>query len=157
MFCCLIPTGSSQTLRKKCFGGFCISLPEEEKKADAGLCAVIPCMFYTPYSFTPQTMVWFKCESSKPKCGESDIILHPNDRKIPDGFKGRVLLFERDVTQRNCTIIINDLTEADSGSYQLRLNGWNYYGNPDGFTFPARATLSVEGMTAACAAHHNTH
>lgn len=143
-------TGSSETLRERCMYGFCVSLPEEDIKAEAGLCVTIPCSFYTPHSFTPQNMVWFKCDSSKSKCGESDIIFHNNERKVQDGFKKRVSLFQPDVRLKNCSIIINDLTESDSGSYQLRLNGLNYYQKQDGFTFPVKATVSVEGRTLMC-------
>lgn len=149
-------TGSSVTLRKRCISGFCVSLPEEDIKAEAGLCVTIPCSFNTPFSFTPQNMVWFKCDPFKSKCSESDIILHNNQRKIQDAFKNRVTLFQPDVRLKNCSIIVNDLTESDSGYYQLRLNGLNYYQKQDGFTFPAKATVSVEGRTLMCADKKNS-
>lgn len=155
-FKCLMLTGSSETLRERCMYGFCVSFPEEDIKAEAGLCVTIPCSFYTPQSFTPQNMVWFKCDSSKSKCGESDIIFHNNERKVQDGFKQRVSLFQPDVRLKNCSIIINDLTESDSGSYQLRLNGLNYYQKQDGFTFPVKATVSVEGRTLMCTDEKNS-
>lgn len=153
---CLILTGPLLTMTESCRRGFCASLPEEEIKADAGLCFVLPCSFNTPYSFTPLNMIWFKCGPSKPKCGESDIIFHPNQRNVQVGFKGRVSLLEPDVSQRDCSIMVNDLTESDSGFYQLRLNGVNYFGNQDAFTFLVKATVSVEGMTVMCAADQNS-
>eukprot|EP00066_Takifugu_rubripes_P029822 XP_011619088.1 PREDICTED: sialic acid-binding Ig-like lectin 11 isoform X2 [Takifugu rubripes] len=139
--------GSSVMLRKRCMLGFCVSFPEEEIKAEAGLCVVIPCSFSTSSSFTPQNMVWFKCDASKSKCAESDIIFHPNRRKVQDGFRERVSLLEPDLSLENCSIIVNDLTESDSGSYQLRLNGLNYYGNQEGFTFPVRAFVSAKALS----------
>lgn len=155
---CLILTGQLLTLTERCRKGFCISFPEEEIKADAGLCFVLPCSFTTPSGFRPLNMVWFKCESFKSKCGESDIILHSNIRNVKDGFKGRVSLLEPNIYLRNCSIMVNDLTESDSGSYQLRLNGQNYWGETEGFTFLAKATVSVEGRTVMCAAHRpNAH
>lgn len=138
-------------LRKRCLYGFCVFFPEEEIQAEAGLCVVIPCSFSTPYSFKPQNMVWFKCDASKLKCTESDIIFHLNRRKVQDGFKERVSLLEPDLLHENCSIIVNDLTESDSGSYQLRLNGLNN-GNQDGFTFPVRAFVSAKGRSLMSAA-----
>ncbi|XP_070767893.1 sialic acid-binding Ig-like lectin 14 [Enoplosus armatus] len=61
------------------------------------------------------------------------------------GFKGRVSLLEPDVRRMNCSIIVSDLTESDSGSYQLRVDGV-WYGKPDGFTFSPRATVSVSDL-----------
>ena len=124
-----------------CQYGFCITLNDAEITAEAGLCVVIPCSFSTGSGFTLQHMVWHKCEPSKQRCGDSDIIFHSkNNRKVQSGFKGRVSLLEPDVSQKNCSIIINDLTESDSGSYQLRVNGQS-----DGFSFPLRANVSVKG------------
>lgn len=143
------------TLRRICIYGFCISLPEKEIKVEAGLCVVIPCAFSTPHSFQPQNMVWFKCDTSKSKCTESDIIFHLIRRKIQDRFKQRVSLLEPELGLRNCSIIVNDLTESDSGFYQLRLNGVNYYGNQEGFTFPTKAFVSVEGRTLTSAAEQH--
>uniref|UniRef100_A0A3Q4BHN7 Ig-like domain-containing protein n=1 Tax=Mola mola TaxID=94237 RepID=A0A3Q4BHN7_MOLML len=131
--------------KTRCSGKFCITV-YREITAEAGLCVVIPCSFKTSYDFTPQNMVWLQCEPSERKCTESDIIFHPDEGKVQSGFKGRVSLLEPDVSQRNCSIIINDLTESDSGSYQLRLIGRSYYGKQDGFSFPLRATVSVKGM-----------
>lgn len=147
-------TGSLLTITQSCRKGFCVSFPEEEIKADAGLCFVLPCSFNVPYGFIPLNLTWFKCESTKSKCGETDIIFHSNKRNIQDGFKGRVSLLEPNVRLRNCSIMVNDLTESDSGSYQLRLNG-KYYGRPDAFKFLVKATVSVEGMTVMCAADQN--
>lgn len=153
---CLTLTGPLLTMTGSCRNGFCVSFPEEEIKADAGLCFVLPCSFYTPYSFRPLNMVWYKCESSKSKCGVFDIIFHPNKRNVQDGFKGRVLSLEPDVRLRNCSIMLNDLTESDSGSYQLRLSGVNVNGLPDAFTFLVKATVSVEGMAVMCEADQNS-
>uniref|UniRef100_A0A674NA83 Sialic acid-binding Ig-like lectin 14 n=1 Tax=Takifugu rubripes TaxID=31033 RepID=A0A674NA83_TAKRU len=119
---CLNLTGSSVMLEKRCMSGFCVSFPEEEIEAEAGLCVVIPCSFSKPSSFKPQNIVWFKCDASKSECAESDIIFHLNRRKVQDGFKERVSLLEPDLSLENCSIIVNDLTESDSGSYQLKLN-----------------------------------
>ncbi|XP_035528153.1 immunoglobulin superfamily member 10-like [Morone saxatilis] len=77
----------------------------------------------------------------------ADIIFYTNkNRKVQSGFKGRVSLLEPVVSLNNCSIIINDITESDSGSYQLRVNGL-FYGSTDGFTFSPRATVSVKDLT----------
>ncbi|XP_049902709.1 sialic acid-binding Ig-like lectin 5 isoform X1 [Epinephelus moara] len=134
--------------RQFCDRGYCITLIEGEITAEAGLCVVVPCLFTTEYGFIPQHIVWYKCEPSKQRCGDSDIIFHTNknNKKVQSGFKGRVSLLEPDVTQGNCSIIVNDLTESDSGSYQLRVNGF-LYGREVGYTFYTRARVSVKGLT----------
>ncbi|TDH11461.1 hypothetical protein EPR50_G00061110 [Perca flavescens] len=132
-------TGASVWGTPFCDNRFCITLSEGEIRAEAGLCVVIPCSFTTSYYFTPQNIVWYKCEPSKQKCSK-------NNNKTQSGFKGPVSLLEPDVSRRNCSIIVNDLTESDSGSYQLRVNGY-LNGRKDGFTFSPRTTVSVKGLT----------
>uniref|UniRef100_A0A672FIA2 Ig-like domain-containing protein n=1 Tax=Salarias fasciatus TaxID=181472 RepID=A0A672FIA2_SALFA len=84
------------------------------------LCVVIPCSFTA--GFTARHAVWYQCQETKDRCGDVDIIFHTNNnnRKGQPGFRGRVSLLEPDVTQRNCSIVINDLKESDSGAYQFR-------------------------------------
>ncbi|XP_054902994.1 sialic acid-binding Ig-like lectin 5 isoform X1 [Poeciliopsis prolifica] len=129
-----------------CNNGYCISLNEGVITAEAGLCVVIPCSFTTVDGFTPKSIVWFKCESWKRRCGDSDIVFHINRDKVPSEFLGRILLLDPDVSQRNCSIMINDLTTSDSGSYQLRVNGL-YHGSSDGVTFLSKTSLSVKDLS----------
>ncbi|XP_074540299.1 hemicentin-1-like [Halichoeres trimaculatus] len=136
-------TGASLEVRRFCKDEFCVSLSDGEIRAEAGLCVVIPCSFTTSESFTPRSIAWFKCEPSKPKCGSADVIFSRNSRKVQAGFRGRVTLLEPDINQNNCSIIINDLTASDSGSYQLRVIS----DRSDGFQYPLRANLSVKDLT----------
>ncbi len=95
---------------------FLVTAPEALNiNAEAGLCVVIPCH---NSSDQWQSAVWYKCEQ---KCDHSVIIIDLNNTNpnAQSGFRGRVSLLEPDVSQRNCSIIINDLTESDSGSYHL--------------------------------------
>ncbi|XP_043972325.1 sialic acid-binding Ig-like lectin 5 [Gambusia affinis] len=131
--------------RPSCYNGYCITLNEGEISAEAGLCVVIPCSFTTADGFTPKSIVWFKCDSWKGRCGDPDKVFHINRNKVPPEFLGRVLQLDPDVSQGNCSIMINDLTTSDSGSYQLRVNGL-YYGRSDGFTFSSRTILSVKDL-----------
>ncbi|KAK2810012.1 hypothetical protein Q5P01_000463 [Channa striata] len=133
--------------RQYCDKNFCIRLTEGEITAEAGLCVVIPCSFTTAPDFKPKHIVWFKCESSKPRCTDSDFIFHTNHKhKVQSAFKEQVSLLEPDTSQNNCSIIINDVKESDSGSYQLRVNGLKS-GKQDGFTFSPRATVSIKGLS----------
>ncbi|XP_065327793.1 sialic acid-binding Ig-like lectin 10 [Pelmatolapia mariae] len=134
--------------RQHCVGRYCVTLSEQELTAEAGLCVVIPCSFTTADEFTPKHTVWYKCEASQHSCSEADIIFHSNkntDKKVQAAFEGRVSRLEPDVRQKNCSIIINDLKESDSGSYQLRVTGV-LNGKEDGFTFIPRVTVSVKGL-----------
>ncbi|XP_037310657.2 myelin-associated glycoprotein-like [Pungitius pungitius] len=132
-----------------CFREYCITVSQGEIAAEAGLCVVIPCSFTTAYGFTPKHLLWYKCEPSNQKCGDSNMIFHSNkgNKKVQAGFMGRVSLLEPDVRLKNCSIIINDLTESDSGLYQLRVNGLLKNRKEDGLTFNQKVTISVKGLT----------
>uniref|UniRef100_H2MK79 Ig-like domain-containing protein n=1 Tax=Oryzias latipes TaxID=8090 RepID=H2MK79_ORYLA len=136
-------TGSSVVGQPDCVNGFCISVSDEKISADSGLCVVIPCSFQTPYNFNLQHLVWFKCESDQ-RCGDSDMIFHTNkntNKPLKSGFLGRVSLLDPDLNQ-NCSIIISDLRESDSGFYQLRVNG-KINERSDGFTFLKKTHVDV--------------
>ncbi|XP_029359316.1 hemicentin-1-like isoform X1 [Echeneis naucrates] len=141
-------TGTTLALREHCpLSDFCISLPEGEITAEAGLCVVIPCSFTTNYWFKSRDLVWYKCDPAKDKCDDSDIIFSTERyTNIQSEFRGRVSLLEPDVRQKTCSFIINDLKESDSGSYQFRVNG-ELNRRKDGFTYPSRATVSVKGLS----------
>ncbi|XP_077950839.1 uncharacterized protein LOC144389520 isoform X5 [Gasterosteus aculeatus] len=131
-----------------CPGEYCITVREGEIAAQAGLCVVIQCSFTTVSSFTHKHLLWYKCEPLGKRCRDSDVIFHSNkkSKKVQAGFMGRVSLLEPDVGLKNCSIIINDLTESDSGSYQLRVEGVNN-GIADGLTFSQKVKISVKGLT----------
>ncbi|XP_035764005.1 sialic acid-binding Ig-like lectin 14 [Neolamprologus brichardi] len=144
----IVDTGASAWGQQHCVGRYCVTLSERELTAEAGLCVVIPCSFTTADEFTPKHTVWYKCEASQHSCSDDEIIFHSNkntDKKVQSGFEGRVSCLEPDVSQNNCSIIINDLKESDSGSYQLRVTG-ELNGKEDGFTFIPRVTVSVKGL-----------
>uniref|UniRef100_A0A3P9MH25 Ig-like domain-containing protein n=1 Tax=Oryzias latipes TaxID=8090 RepID=A0A3P9MH25_ORYLA len=106
-----------------CVNGFCISVSDEKITAKSGLCVVIPCSFQTPYNFNLQHLVWFKCESDQ-RCGDSDMIFHTNkntNKPLRSGFLGRVSLLDPEVKNKNCSILISDLRESDSGFYHIFL------------------------------------
>uniref|UniRef100_A0A3P9BNM6 B-cell receptor CD22 first Ig-like domain-containing protein n=1 Tax=Maylandia zebra TaxID=106582 RepID=A0A3P9BNM6_9CICH len=129
--------------------GNCVTLSERELTAEAGLCVVIPCSFTTAANFTPKHTVWYKCEASK-KCSDADITFHSNknNEKVQSGFKGRVSRLEPDVSQKNCSIIINDLKESDSGFYQLRVTGYSFIlGNLFPLGIEQKPTVMIPTLT----------
>ncbi|MED6270349.1 hypothetical protein CHARACLAT_009304 [Characodon lateralis] len=138
-------TVASALGRPSCSNGFCITLNKGPITAEAGFCVVLPCSFSTADEFTPKNIVWFKFESWKRKCRDSDIIFHTNPNKVQPEFLGRVLLLDPDVSQRNCSIMINDLITFDSGSYQLKVNGLQN-GWTDGFMFTPKTTVFVKDL-----------
>ncbi|XP_054483450.1 sialic acid-binding Ig-like lectin 10 [Anoplopoma fimbria] len=139
-------TGASVGEITQCLEQFCITLTGGEIKAEAGLCVVIPCSFSSTNAFTLKHMLFMKCEPSTIICQGSDMIFSTDkNNQVQSGFMGRVSLLEPDMSQRNCSIIINDLTESDSGSYQLRIE-YSQETNR-GFTFQLKSTVSVKGLT----------
>ncbi|XP_053288941.1 sialic acid-binding Ig-like lectin 12 [Pleuronectes platessa] len=139
-------TGSSVSGKTSCWlKDYCITLVEGEITAEAGLCVVIPCSFTVPEDIKVLNIVWLKCESTKQRCGYGDMIFNSNTSsdQVQSEFKGRVSLLESDVSQKNCSIIVNDLKESDSGTYQLRVEASPRRGS---YKFFQRATVSVQGM-----------
>uniref|UniRef100_A0A096M6S2 Ig-like domain-containing protein n=1 Tax=Poecilia formosa TaxID=48698 RepID=A0A096M6S2_POEFO len=130
--------GSEEKFCEK--GDFCITLIKEVT-GEAGLCVVIPCSYETDEQFTPRHMVWYKTKDQK----ESRVFNSDNDKDTKAGFKGRVSLLEPDVSQRNCSIMINDLTESDSGNYHFRVKG-NMNGKSDGFSYRKKTDVSVSAL-----------
>uniref|UniRef100_A0A3B3TYY0 Ig-like domain-containing protein n=1 Tax=Poecilia latipinna TaxID=48699 RepID=A0A3B3TYY0_9TELE len=141
MICNLWLTGAFGSEEKSCEkGDFCITLIKEVR-GEAGLCVVIPCSYETDEQFTPRHMVWYKTKDQK----ESRVFNSDNDKDTEAGFKGRVSLLEPDVSQRNCSIMINDLTESDSGNYHFRVKG-NMNGKSDGFSYRKTTDVSVSAL-----------
>uniref|UniRef100_A0A8C7JM87 B-cell receptor CD22 n=1 Tax=Oncorhynchus kisutch TaxID=8019 RepID=A0A8C7JM87_ONCKI len=102
-----------------------ITFSPAEITAEKGLCAVISCTFTHPDNIKPTPAVWFKCP--KGKCDEDKIIIFHSNKpsKAQEGYKQRVSLLETDLTKKNCSVIINDISENDAGEYQFRLPGSN--------------------------------
>ncbi|XP_053699663.1 sialic acid-binding Ig-like lectin 14 isoform X2 [Synchiropus splendidus] len=123
--------------------GYCVTLDDGVITAESGLCVEIPCSFKTPQSFTPQHMLWFRCEQRHERCDSSSNLIYSTDSSsaIREEFEGRVSLLESDVSQRNCSIIINDLSLSDSGWYQLRLTS-----KDNGYTYGTKQEISVRGL-----------
>ncbi|XP_041649175.1 sialic acid-binding Ig-like lectin 10 isoform X2 [Cheilinus undulatus] len=128
---------------------FCINLSKETVTAEAGLCVVIPCSVNTSSSFKTKHIIWYKCESATRKCGVSDVILNNTEPgiEVKSGYEGRVSLLEPDVTKKDCSIIINHLTESDSGFYQFRVEGTMTGGKKGGFTFHHKTHVAVKALT----------
>lgn len=144
--CCYSLFSLAEASREYCNGDFCVTLKEAAITAEAGLCVIIPCSFKQTY-FRQVQMVWLKCEWRRNTCPSEGTIFHSDkwNTEVQDSYRGRVSLLEPDTTRQNCGIIINDLAESDSGSYQFRLVGINYYDRWDRYSFSRRVTLRVTG------------
>lgn len=79
--------------------------------AQAGLCVVLACSF-TTQDGDVENITWYKHDGNITKT----IFGSSNNTKTEPEFEGRVSLLEADL-KKNCSIIINDLTKSDSGSY----------------------------------------
>ncbi|KAM9782774.1 sialic acid-binding Ig-like lectin 5 [Neosynchiropus ocellatus] len=138
--------GVQAGLKETCaHGGFCVTLDDEVITAERGLCVEIPCSFKIPQSFTPLHMLWYRCQRQhQERCDHSSGPIYSSDRSsaIRKGFEGRVSLLESDVSQGNCSIIINDLSPSDSGWYQLRV-----ISHDNGFTYGRKQQISVRGLS----------
>ncbi|XP_017164988.1 hemicentin-2-like isoform X2 [Poecilia reticulata] len=123
--------------------GYSVGFNEDEIRAEAGLCAVIPCAFTA--LFVPERIIWYKCKASDVRCDKSEWIFHSdeNEENIQFGFKGRVSLLNLNMAQKNCSMMINNLKKSDSGSYQLRVEGKE---TGEAFTYETKTTLSVTGL-----------
>ncbi|KAM4567487.1 sialic acid-binding Ig-like lectin 14 [Fundulus diaphanus] len=121
---------------------YCVTL-NENIRAEAGLCAVIPCSFKS--GFEAKVIIWYKCSQPLVKWEDCDKVFHSdkNIENVQSGFKGRVSLLEPDVNQRNCSIMINDLTPSDSGYYHLRVEG---EGTGNAWTYTAKTNLSLTDL-----------
>ncbi|XP_053699624.1 myelin-associated glycoprotein-like [Synchiropus splendidus] len=140
LMCALVQAGLKETCPH---GDYCVTLDDGVITAESGLCVEIPCSFKTPQSFTPQHMLWFRCEQRHEWCDSSSDLIYSSDSSsaIREGFEGRVSLLESDVSQRNCSIIINDLSPSDSGWYQLRLTS-----KDRSHTYWTKQGISVRGL-----------
>ncbi|XP_042072042.1 sialic acid-binding Ig-like lectin 10 [Haplochromis burtoni] len=138
-------TGDSEMRNPHCDREYCITLNVRKLTEEAGLCVVIPCSFKTAEGFETQHIVWYKCEASEAGCDRPVMIFHTNkSTDVQPEFEGRVSLIEH-VIQNNCSIIINNLKESDSGSYHLRVIG-EVNRKTDAFTFIPKVNVSVKGL-----------
>ncbi|XP_028281132.1 sialic acid-binding Ig-like lectin 5 [Parambassis ranga] len=136
-------TGASVWGKQHCpQQGYCVTLSEGELTAEAGLCVVIPCSFTT--IFTPTHVIWSKRIKADQIWYYNRIFHTDKSQSVQPEFRGRVSLLEPDVSQRNCSIMINDLRESDSGFYQLRVEGSK---QSEAFTFTSKAAVTVKGLS----------
>lgn len=142
-FCLPFVCLSSATARTSCENGSCVTFDDGVITAEVGLCVIIQCSYTVNFGLSPQSIIWSKCE--RPRCVDSEIIFNSLGRNRSTGFKGRVSLLEPDINVKNCSIIINDLTVSDSGSYQLSIDGY-LLGKPSRHVYSARVKVIVRGM-----------
>lgn len=131
-------TGPSTSVRSDCQYNICVTPDEAEVSAEVGLCAVIPCSFSGFPFGRPSQIYWFKCKSTE-EC-DNPVMIFQHDRQFRNTLNARVSLLKYDKYLRTCSIIINDLTESDSGSYYPQTEFSQLNSSP-----PQRTTVSVKG------------
>ncbi|XP_045574350.1 sialic acid-binding Ig-like lectin 5 [Salmo salar] len=67
--------------------------------------------------------------------------------KTQEGYRRRVSLLETDLTKKNCSMIINDITKTDAGDYKLRLSGTLNSGNRSKSTSREKMKIAVKALT----------
>nr|XP_029505430.1 sialic acid-binding Ig-like lectin 12 [Oncorhynchus nerka] len=104
---------------------------------EKGLCAVISCTFNHAENFKPTAAIWFKCPKNG-KCDQDEnIIIHSETpSEAQEGYEQKVSLLETDLTKKNCSVIINDIRENDTGEYQFRLLS--------AYTYPKKVKITVK-------------
>lgn len=123
--------------------GYGVTLDDRVITAEVGLCVVTQCSYTVNMGFSPRGIIWSKCERSR--CVDSDIMFNSASPNLSNGFNGRISLLEPDIYIKNCSIIINDLTVSDSGSYQLSIDGY-LFGKPSRHAYSVRVKVIVRGM-----------
>ncbi|CAI5662090.1 unnamed protein product [Oreochromis niloticus] len=91
-----------------------ITLSKRNVSAQAGLCVGLPCSVTTD-NVHVENITWYKHDGNVNKT----IFDFSNKTKADSEFQGRVSLLEPNQKNKNCSIIINDLTKSDSGSYHV--------------------------------------
>ncbi|XP_053182862.1 sialic acid-binding Ig-like lectin 5 [Scomber japonicus] len=130
-----------------CHNGSCITISEANLTAEVGLCVVVPCSFTTNHSFTPESLTWYKFPSEENR-NDSQIIFSSSSTNpnVQTEYRGRVSLLEPDLNNMSCSIIINDLTKSDSGSYQVRVEG-DLSGATKEYTSSTRTLIIVKDLS----------
>ncbi|XP_005950380.2 sialic acid-binding Ig-like lectin 12, partial [Haplochromis burtoni] len=89
-----------------------ITQSDENVSAQDGLCVVLACSV-TKEDGDVENITWYKHDGNITKT----IFGSSNNTETDSEFEGRVSLLEADLKNKNCSIIINDLTKSDSGAY----------------------------------------
>ncbi|KAJ7985356.1 hypothetical protein DPEC_G00351220 [Dallia pectoralis] len=121
--------------------GHSITFNPAEITVQTGLCAVISCTFIYPNDAEPKTALWNKCQQGN-KCDL--LILHTGiPSKVQDDYSQRVSLLETDLSKKNCSVIINNINENDTGEYQFR----SEMSLKGGYTYKEKVKITVTGLT----------
>ncbi|KAK2844404.1 hypothetical protein Q5P01_011063 [Channa striata] len=128
-----------------------------------GSCVVIPCTYnYPDPSKTPTkfTGIW--------KCKDNKVIYHTDARNIAKEYEGRTQLVG-DLSQKNCSLQIDNLQQNDNGPYHFRIEmegyeKYSYSQNEVSITITSDLypTVSVkeevlegENVSATCSVSHS--
>ncbi|XP_029535740.2 myeloid cell surface antigen CD33-like isoform X2 [Oncorhynchus nerka] len=135
--------------KKATAAAYNITFSPAEITPQTGLCAVIPCSFTHPDDFLASIAMWLKCPDAQ--CSikfNMDSIFHSRNSSIAqEGYRRRVALLETDLTKKNCSMIINDITKTDDGDYKFRLSGTLNSGTRSKFTSTEKIKIAVKALT----------
>ncbi|XP_034144729.1 sialic acid-binding Ig-like lectin 12 isoform X2 [Esox lucius] len=119
-----------------------ITIYPAEITVQTGLCAVISCTFTHPDKFQPKDALWFKCQDEGCTNKKEAIFSSEQPSNVKEDYRQRVSLLERDLSKKNCSMIINSINENDQGKYQFRIKF-----KASGYTYKDKVNITVTDLT----------
>ncbi|XP_034145036.1 sialic acid-binding Ig-like lectin 7 isoform X2 [Esox lucius] len=123
--------------------GYNINISPAEITVQTGLCAVISCTFTHPDNVQPKDALWLKCLDEGCTNKKEAIFSSEQSSNVKKDYRQRVSLLERDLSKKNCSMIINNINENDQGKYTFRIKT----SKAAGYTYKDKVNITVTDLT----------